>query len=452
MKWWMVDMPIEWFWTKLMVASKSINNIPDKYLSYARNARIYDWGIWVRKWKQILTTSTLWTNNKGGFTMNWQLYQIANSKIYQVDLTTGVQTEKATLWYDAMTDVLVYGTNIAIIASNWQALKVFDWTSVTSPATVPATNTGILEYCRGYSFLTSWNTLYISRPIVIEYPQNAYDFTWNWNQTIWWVTALTKRQTIAYDSNITGLKATLNWIYVFTEDKVDFLWANSLQNVSWSATFITSPIWQSNAPISNLCITASWDKIFYITKNLQVQTINYIPWVTTSQIWELSARPIVSIKEFMNTIDKSQPNAYAFYNENDKTIQFHIRSTWTPFNNYVLIYDLVNDTWNIDTNKNYNYVVKYGNDYYGFSDVNSYIYQDDYWNSDNGTPIEFRIVTNNLLSWTVLQKQYGWMFLLGWIGNLTELNVNLNVDNENVFNETINWTEYVFPPLWETWW
>ncbi len=41
----MKDFPIKEFGSKLMVASKSVSNIPDKYLSYARNARIYDGGI-----------------------------------------------------------------------------------------------------------------------------------------------------------------------------------------------------------------------------------------------------------------------------------------------------------------------------------------------------------------------------------------------------------------------
>lgn len=37
--------PIKKFGTKLMVSSKAVNTIPDEYMSYARNARIYDGGI-----------------------------------------------------------------------------------------------------------------------------------------------------------------------------------------------------------------------------------------------------------------------------------------------------------------------------------------------------------------------------------------------------------------------
>lgn len=37
--------PVKGFGSKLMVASKAVNTIPEQYLSYARNARIYDGGI-----------------------------------------------------------------------------------------------------------------------------------------------------------------------------------------------------------------------------------------------------------------------------------------------------------------------------------------------------------------------------------------------------------------------
>ena len=115
-----------------------------------------------------------------------------------------------------------------------------------------------------------------------------------------------------------------------------------------------------------------------------------------TSIGELSARPIISIKEFLNTIDTSQPSSFGFFNQNDKTVQFHIRSVGSPFNDYVLIYDEVNDTWNVDTQKNYNYVVKIASKYYGFSDVNSSVYEDDTGYSDAGVPIEFRVDTQNM--------------------------------------------------------
>lgn len=157
--------------------------------------------------------------------MNNKLFQIANSKIYEINTTTGVQTEKATLGYDATCDILVYGNSIAIISSSGQDLKLYDGVTTvttigTDPASFPTANTGILEYCRGFSFCAGNNILYISRPITAANSEYSYDFTGSGSQNI------------TYDSNIIGLKSTLNGLYVLTENKVEYLGANALQNVS----------------------------------------------------------------------------------------------------------------------------------------------------------------------------------------------------------------------------
>ena len=426
----MKDYPIEKFGTKLMVASKSVNNIPDFYLSLSRNARIYDGGIGPRRGKTLLKSSTLGTRNRGGFTLGGKLYQVTNSKIYETSLVDGTQTEKATVGYDAQCDVLTYGSNIAIIVSSGQAPKVYDGaTTVTTPATVPASNTGIIEYCRGFSFLaggTGGNILYVSRPITAANPEYAYDWTGSGSQNI------------TYDKPIKALKATLNGLYVFTEDLVDFLGANALQNVAGSATLISTPIGAAAYPVNNLNVAAAGDKIFWVSKNLQVMTVNYVPGIASTQIGELSARPVVSIKEFLDTLSTDQATSFGFFNENDQTVQFHLRSASSGFNDEALVYDTVNDTWNVDTGKNYNNVVKIGFAYYGLSDVNSSVYQDDVGFSDNGVAIGFHITSQYLIQGTYRQKTYRGLFAMGGIGSYTSLNVIMGVDSDTVFSDIIS--------------
>lgn len=435
-----IDFPIQKFGSKLMVAGKSVNNIPEHYLSYAQNARIYDGGIWPRKGKELLTDSTVGTRNQGGFIMNNKLYQIANSNIYEIDKSIGTQTLIAALWYDALTDVLVYGDNIAIIASNWQSLKVFDGTTVSTPATVPASNSGIIEYCRGYSFLASKNVLYISRPISATTPTYAYDFTG------------TGSQNITFDWEIKGLKSTMDWLYIFTDSKVEYLGANALQNVAGSATFVSAPIGNIGYPINNLCITASGDKIFWLSQSMQIQTVNYIQGTSTTQIWELSMRPVISINEILKELDSSQPTAFSWFNEQDKTIQFNVRSQDYPYNDKTIVYDMINDTWGIDTGKNYNYVVRDWFDYYGFSDVNTSIYKENTGNSNAGDPIDFYISTNNLMVGTFRQKLFRGFFTQWWIGSLTSLEYKVYIDWEIVFQDTIEWDNSFISELWEIGW
>lgn len=427
---------IDKFWTKLMTASKSINKIPTHFLKYSENRRIFDWWIWPRKWKQLLTDSTLWTNNKGGFIMWWKIYQVANSKIYEID-TDWTQTEIVSLWYNARVDTLVYN-NFAIIVSNWQSGKVFDWTNITTPWTIP-TNNWIIEYCRWFSFLASNNVLRISRPITPTNPEYAYDFTWSWSQTI------------TYDSQILGLKGTMNWLYVFTEDKIEFLGANALQNVAWAAAFISTPLWDWWELMNNELIATSWDKVFYVTKNLNINTINYIQGTAEPWLWELSNQPVVWIRELMQRIDVLQPTWFAYIDDNENIVNFHLRTIWSPFNDICITYDLINTTWNIDTGKNYNFVLRNWSEYLGFSDINTSIYKDWVWNSNAWVPIQFKIVTQDINLWTMMQKMFGGFFTSWATWILTNIEYTVFIDNEEVFNDTIVW-EILWPWIWDIWW
>lgn len=445
--------------------------------------------------------------------MNSILYQVANGNIYSINTTTGVQTNIASLGYDATVDILVYGTNIAIITSAGQQLKVFNGSTVTTPKTVgntvvtyttlinsfsvgdllvgmtsaaywyvvaldtgaktitfgtvtgtfsvaenianttapsthvvdgvvsavytPAVTDAIIEYCRSYSFLGGTNVLYISQPITALNPENSYNFFGRTSQNI------------TYDSNIAGLKWTMNWLYVFTESKVEYLGANSLQNVAGAAAFISTPLGQWAAPINNLCIAADGDTIYYISKNLHVQKISYMNGTNATEMWELSARPVIGIRELLNTVSTVQPTAYAEYNENDKTIQFHVRTVWSGFNNIAIIYDIINDTWNVDTGKNYNYIVKAWAIYYGFSDVNTSIYTDDVGFSDAGVPIDFKIISNNFNQHSPMQKMYGGFYATWGIGALTTIDYAASIDQEDVFADSVVGDASGLPNAWE---
>lgn len=424
--------PIQKFGSKLMVASKSINNIPKEYLKYSLNARIYDWWIWPRKGKQILTNSTLWTNNKGGFTMLWKLYQICNSKIYEVDKITWVQTEKASLWYDNICDTVTFN-NLTIIASEWVQLQVFNWTTLTTPATQPASNNWFIEFYNLCSFIAKDNVLYISRPITLANPEYWYDFTW------------TNAIQRTYDSKILWLKKTLNWIYVFTENIIEHI---SDLTSTWA---VANPLWDWWQLINNKLVAISWDKVFYINKDLNINTINYIQWTAETWLWELSNQQVVWIKELLNGINIVQNSWIAFLNESEKTINFHLRSVWSPFNDICITYDLINQTFNVDTQKNYNNVVKIWSEYFWFSDINSSIYKDNVWNSDNWIAIPFLIKTQEMNLWSMQEKIFGGFFTTGAIGWFTTLTYKVFVDREEVFTDDVTWENIVWD-LWEIGW
>ena len=436
----MKEIQIEKFGSKMLVASSWVNKIPYEFLKKAFNCRCT--GAWIkpRKWKKILTNSIIWTKNKWGFILQDKLYQVTESKIFLIDEISWVQTEIADLEHDKRVDIVVYN-NFAILVSKWEKLAVFNGTDIQFPTTVPAWDTGwIIEYTRWFTFYAINNILYISKPITADEPENSYNFT------------ASESQNITFDTEITWLKGTLNWIYIFTQNKVEFIWANSLQNVAWSATFISTPLGFWWEPVNNLSIAASWDQIFFVTKDKQIKTINYIWWTDKTTIWELSSAPVIGIDSLLWNIDTNQPDAFWFQNQNDETIQFHVRTENYSFNNIVIVYDMINQTWAVDTNKNYNYVVKKWDKYYGFSDINSSIYEDNVWFSDNGSPIAFKIQTQEMNYWTLKQKLFWWMMTAWKIWPQTKLTYRVLVDEKSVFKEDIEWNINILSSLWEIGW
>ena len=182
--------PIEKFWSKMLAKSKSINKIPSEYLEVAQNSRIFDWGIGPRRWKTSLTESTLWTNNKGGFMLNWNLYQITNSKIYLIDLDTWTQTEIVDLGYDAVTDILIYSHNRGSFTS--LATDTVTYATSTDYSIQKATYNNVLlkrfwfydfdnDLVESATYTTDNTTRTIPAVRIVKAGTDYYDWAWNWD-------------------------------------------------------------------------------------------------------------------------------------------------------------------------------------------------------------------------------------------------------------------------------
>lgn len=536
----MKNIEIKKFWTKLMVASKSVNKIPYEYLKYAQNLRIYDGGIWPRLWFKNIYQTNDWTN-QWGFSLNGFLYQIEGGKVWKLNVTAGTREEIADVGYDARADVLVYEntrgtfqvegtqtinwdssnngtvnywhnqnnnvligslyqsyawgglnydellttditgfalpaikllqtgtttfikswsnvtelsdwfvltewqyvlgitrdaegnidntswtfdieigryitTQVAIIASDEKNLKIFDWETIS---TITIENSWIIEYTAGRSWLASANVLKASRPITLLNPERAYDFTGDGSYQI------------IYDSTIWGIKATLSWLYVFTQRKVEYI-ANG-NTTSW----FSIPLWEGWNPINNLCIVSAGEKIFYITKKLEIETVNYVSGINDAQVGKLSSQKLVNIREYLQNIDTNQPTAFAFNNKNENTVQFFLREIWADFNNICIVYDLVNDTWNIDKGRYFSYVAENDDIYYGYSDISGTIYQDYIGFTDNWTPITTKGVTQ-AMGWNTPNQKLFWGFnIAGGISNLSTLDFMADIDEQEVFRDTL---------------
>lgn len=547
---WKNDYEVENFWTKLMAFSRSINKIPDYYLSYSENARIYDWWIWPRKWSALLA-QPIWTwKTNCAFILKWKLYQITNKNLYEIweDWSRTLQHE---IWYDKKTDVIVYNADelveIAIMAAKWEWLKYFkwwevfeceddlveidwevlvhmvpelteikwsetwakfvlhsidkesnkitwwklewefnttetlfytywetvyhaDWKTTSEFRTVNiARNLSnvkkahvswwIIEHYYKYNFASKWNILYITPELE----------KWNLADAINFVGAWTTRLT--FESEIIWLKATMSWMYIFTKKKIWFLDKECIveETVYWSSAktikFIPKQLWEWWELTNDMLIAGADDTVYYFTESRNVWMINYIPWTYFPWLSKLNIEPIVWIRDFLNDLERVQEDWFAFYNQNENNLQFFLRTNGAIYNNICLVYDLTNLTWSIDTGRYYSYLINWNGNTYWFSDLDSSIFLDAYWNSDSGEWINFRLATQNFNFDTCTQKLFRWFFLSGRICELSEINIKVYVDWEWVFEDTIDWLDFIskwaikqkeYERLsdytWEVWW
>lgn len=327
------------------------------------------------------------------------------------------------VWYYSTTEV-------AIITSNKRDVQVFDGVSLSS---VTLDNTGIIEFMWGRSFLSASNVLKASRSISLTNPEYAYDW------------AGVGSYQIIYDTEIGALTSTLWGLYVFTKNKVEYLSAwNSVSGLSL-------PIWRGGEVMNQFCAVSSGEKIFYLTKNLEIETINFISGTSDTQVGRLSSQKIVNIREYLQDLDLEQPTAYAFNNRNEQNIQFFVRREGSQYNDVCIIYDLVNDTWNIDTGRAFSYVVEYNQRYYTFSDLNASVYLDGEGYTDDGNDIDSLGETQNMNLRSPTQKIFGGFYTAGAISQLSKINYSVEIDELSVFNQTLNGGNVILDSwLWDS--
>lgn len=329
-------------------------------------------------------------------------------------------------------------TQTAIIASDWQELKIFDGENITS---VTIDNSGLIEYTAGRSWITNSNILLASRPITLANPEYAYDFTG------------TGSYEIVYDSEIGWLKATLSGLYIFTQKNVEYI--SDGQTVNG----LSIPLWEWGNPINNLCIVAAGEKIFYITKKLEIETVNYVSGINDAQVGKLSNQKLVNIREYLQNLDTEQPTAFAFNNKNENTVQFFLREIGADFNNVCIVYDIVNDTWNIDKGRYFNYVVENNDIYYGYSDITASVYRDYIGFNDNGARITTIGKTQSMSYNSPMQKLFWGFNIQGAISSLSSVDFIVCIDEQEVFRDTLQETEILdawigSKAIWEVdiWW
>jgi hypothetical protein len=149
-------------------------------------------------------------------------------------------------------------------------------------------------------------------------------------------------------------------------------------------------------PASYRSTVVADDLVFFFTTSKQVKSLNYTQGITEAQVGNISERASQSIKDFMLTLDDDQSESFGYFNNDTRTVHRHLKTKGAIFNDVVLVYDIINDTFEIDDNKFYSCATLHDGAYYTGSSINSFTYQDEFGTDDDGYAISRARYTKNL--------------------------------------------------------
>lgn len=303
-------------------------------------------------------------------------------------------------------------------------------------ANSPDVNPIIADKFTWFTFMF-WNTegkdnvLYISKPITAANPERCYNWLW------------TTAENIDYSCKWLWLRWTMNKMFIFTEDKIEYIWKDSLQTIGSVATLVSTPIGSGWQPASQGSIVAAWSMIFYLTKNNTINTVDYAQWTVEPTIWTLTNEVQLKITNYLKNLDEDQSWSRGYYDENTKEILWSLKTKNSLYNDTTLVYDLENKTRTTDKWKLFSDVVVVWNKTYAWSSINASIIEnwiglDDDWNA-----IEFEIQDTDVMLWTLKEKIFSWRQTSGWLNKATNLEFRTLIDDSIASLEYIKWIDYV---------
>ena len=423
---WIVDS----YWENLMQSANTPN---------CRNIRLKNWSTTIRKWYTSKIASNVGTKIMGIVTnsLNDKLYVVMNKNLYSVNTTT--RAYSTAIWAVSTTDTpinFVTYDKYTIILNGEDYPYLYDGSSLSQLGSWNITNwanAGVWTSFADFTIVAwTWayaNQLFISKPIVSTAITDCYD----------WVDATADIRTMK--SNILGMVSTLDRLIVFCENSIEWLDRSTVATVWGKSVFYTKPIGEWDKLASHRSIVAAGDKIFFITKDNKIKTIDYIQGTSDLRIGNLSDQEKQSISLFMENLDSDQSESFWYFNKTENLIKRHVKSQGALFIDTVINYDLINKTFLPDDNKYFSCAEEYDKKYYCGGDVNSNLYQDEVWYDDDWEGISwYRRSKDDPLGNPQIRKSVRGVWVNWQINSLWSFNMEVYVDWEKATStKTINW-------------
>lgn len=430
------DIPIENFGSKGLVKWKSNNKTPSFYAQTTRNIRIKNQGITVRDGIATLYNDDTKTPIRG-IVGNQLVFYTQWSHLWSFNPTTLAVADLWAIWTDVKCNFITHGIFTIVLTGAWLP-RYYDDNSLTQVTTAElsswvnpimwATFAGFT--CVAWNGASDKNVLYVSRPVTPANPGYCHD----WKGT--------DSEQISLKWDIQGIVGTITNLFIFTTQTIEYISRESLSTTWGVASLYTIPLGQWSQLASPNAVVGAGDKIFYLTLDKKIRTIGFKPGIVYPQLGDLSDVPLVGIDGFMQDLADDQSASHAIFDRTRNLVKFRVRSRNSAYNDTVIIYDLINDTWLVDDNKKFVDICEYNNQYYGAWSFVATIYQEETGTTDMDEAIDREYATTNLwFGMPGVKKEFKWFEFAGTIGNQTNIYFDTIVDDRVILRGVVKWTD-----------
>jgi len=181
---------------------------------------------------------------------------------------------------------------------------------------------------------------------------------------------------IGMPDDIVGLASNIQSIFAFSKFEVYSATRSSQITAGTSTTYVFNNVEGSEWALNQKCIVTAGNSVWYVTPSMKINAIGRSDTVAGSQnqvsgyaISQESIKNAHGIQTYLQkrgiTADNNS-NAFGVYMEEDQLIAWHFSTDWIK-NDTTVIYDLIQNEWLIDTNKEYKHAVNNNGSVYALS-------------------------------------------------------------------------------------
>ena len=162
---------------------------------------------------------------------------------------------------------------------------------------------------------------------------------------------------IVCPTTVTGIVGTMQNLYIFCEDSIQYLDQTILQEYRNNKILRSVPIANGYQLDNHHLCAAAGNFVFFFSRDKHIRSIWYTSGIYDPQIADLTDTEFGIQRWINDNIADDQSQWFAFFNKKDQTIEFHLtskkayaRSKFNEFcNDITLIRDLQHQSWLIDT-------------------------------------------------------------------------------------------------------